>query len=120
MGTADRRNKRSPQMTGDADPRPGISTFQRMFFVSLHSTGGVAVFETPVAYGPRHCGQNRSAGDRELSDCGIAAPSASAHRARRANGTSIGACSMTEDKGQGKAPASESAWGWGPTRIKKS
>jgi hypothetical protein len=28
-----------------------------MFFVSLHWSGGVAVFETPVAYGPRHCGQ---------------------------------------------------------------
>jgi hypothetical protein len=32
-----------------------------MFLVSLHSVGGVAVFETPVAYGPRHCGQKRSA-----------------------------------------------------------
>ena len=48
-------------MTGDAEPRPGISTFQRMFFVSLHSSGGVAVVDTPVACGPRHCGQNRSA-----------------------------------------------------------
>src|ERR1700750_2420861 len=49
---------RSPQTIGDADPRPGISTFQRMFFVSLHSSGGSAVRETPVAYGPRHCGQD--------------------------------------------------------------
>ena len=32
-----------------------------MFFVSLHSVGGLANFETPVAYGPRHCGQKRSA-----------------------------------------------------------
>ena len=47
-------------MTGDDEPRPGISTFQRMFFVSLHSMGGLACFDTPVAYGPRHCGQNVS------------------------------------------------------------
>src|SRR6185436_19108367 len=60
-GTADRTNIRSPQITGDDDPRPGTSTFQRMFLVSLHSVGGLAAFETPVAKGPRHCGQNRSA-----------------------------------------------------------
>jgi hypothetical protein len=47
-------------MIGDADPRPGISIFHLMFLVSLHWSGGVAVFETPVAYGPRHCGQNLS------------------------------------------------------------
>src|SRR5213593_4362174 len=51
-------------MTGDEEPRPGISTFQRMFFVSLHSVGGLASFDTPVAYGPRHCGQKRSASAR--------------------------------------------------------
>src|ERR1700687_1183105 len=28
-GIAVRRNSRSPQTTGEADPRPGISTFQR-------------------------------------------------------------------------------------------
>jgi hypothetical protein len=61
MGTADNRKMRSPQTTGDADPRPGSSTFQRTFFASLHSSGGFAYFETPVAYGPRHCGQKRSA-----------------------------------------------------------
>src|SRR4030095_14915258 len=60
-GTAERTNTLSPQMTGVPDPRPGISTFQRTFFVSLHSRGGSAVLETPVAYGPRHCGQNFSA-----------------------------------------------------------
>ena len=59
-GTADSTNTFSPQMTGVPDPRPGISTFQRTFFVSLHSSGGSAVFDTPVAYGPRHCGQNFS------------------------------------------------------------
>ena len=60
IGTAVSTKMRSPQMTGDADPRPGISTFQRTFFVSLHSVGGVADCETPLAYGPRHCGQKRS------------------------------------------------------------
>src|SRR6185295_16694925 len=61
IGTADSTNIRSSQITGDDEPRPGISTFQRMFFVSLHSDGGVADRETPVANGPRHCGQKRSA-----------------------------------------------------------
>src|SRR5829696_6087235 len=49
-------------MTGVDEPRPGISIFQRTFFVSLHSVGGLAVADTPVAAGPRHCGQKRSAG----------------------------------------------------------
>jgi len=67
-----------------------------MFFVSLHSTGGVAVFETPVAYGPRHWGQNRSAGEEEALDWGMVAPSATAQSASRITGTSIGdACTMT-------------------------
>ena len=61
IGTADSTNIRSPQITGEDDPRPGISTFQRTFFVSLHSVGGLADLETPLAYGPRHCGQKRSA-----------------------------------------------------------
>ena len=54
------QNRRSPHTTGDADPRPGISTFHRMFLVSLHSMGGLARLETPLAWVPRHCGQNRS------------------------------------------------------------
>src|SRR4029079_11253347 len=60
-GTAVSKNTRSPQTIGDADPRPGISVFHRTFFVSLHSTGGSAVFDTPVAWGPRHWGQYFSA-----------------------------------------------------------
>src|SRR5688572_22493942 len=59
--TAVSRKMRSPQMTGVDELRPGIGTFHRTFFVSLHSTGGVAVRETPVANGPRHWGQNLSA-----------------------------------------------------------
>ena len=61
LGTAVSRKIRSPQTTGDAEPRPGISTFHLTFFVSLHSIGGSAVFDTPLAYGPRHCGQYLSA-----------------------------------------------------------
>ena len=34
-GTAESTNSRSPQITGDDEPRPGISTFQRMLVVSL-------------------------------------------------------------------------------------
>jgi hypothetical protein len=49
MGTAVVTNTRSPQTIGDEDPRPGISTFHRTFFVSLHSDGGSAVVDTPVA-----------------------------------------------------------------------
>ena len=47
--------------TGEPDPRPGTSTFQRTFRVSLHSVGGFAVLDAPVACGPRHWGQKRSA-----------------------------------------------------------
>src|SRR5262249_25808138 len=52
---------RSPHTIGDALPRPGISTFHLTFFVSLQWSGGLAVDETPVAWGPRHCAQNRVA-----------------------------------------------------------
>src|SRR5262245_16909855 len=59
-GTAVVTNTLSPQTMGVDDPRPGMGVFQRMFFDSLHSSGGVAAFERPLAYGPRHCGQKRS------------------------------------------------------------
>src|SRR5439155_23323699 len=57
IGTADTRKRRSPHTIGEADPRPGTSTFHRTFFVSLHSSGGLALRDTPLAYGPRHCAQ---------------------------------------------------------------
>jgi len=63
MGTAVSRKTLSPQTIGDADPRPGISTFQRMFCVSLHSVGGLPCRATPFASGPRHCPQKRSASE---------------------------------------------------------
>jgi hypothetical protein len=47
---------------------PGSSTFQRTFFVSLHSTGGEASGATPVMSGPRHWGQKRSALPLGLAD----------------------------------------------------
>ena len=43
-----------PQMIGVVVPLPSIATFQRTFFFSLHSRGGVAVRETPFDSGPRH------------------------------------------------------------------
>ena len=48
---------RSPQTIGEDAPRPGMSIFQRMFSVSLHFRGGLALVDTPVANGPRHSGQ---------------------------------------------------------------
>src|SRR5438270_13530163 len=48
---------RSPQTIGVECPLPGRVVFQRMFLVSLHSTGGLASGATPVPSGPRHCGQ---------------------------------------------------------------
>ncbi len=50
-----------PRRPGSTSPLPGIATFQRTFFVSLHSSGGVACGATPVMSGPRHCGQKLSA-----------------------------------------------------------
>src|SRR5262245_15247214 len=48
------RKMRSPQMTGDALPRPGTSTFHLTFLVSLHSDGGLPSGATPVPSGPRN------------------------------------------------------------------
>src|SRR5690349_7632228 len=51
-----RTNIFSPQTTGVALPEPGISTFQRTFLVSLHSTGGSLSGAQPSLLGPRHWG----------------------------------------------------------------
>ena len=48
LGTAVSTKTRSPHTTGVPEPRPGISTFQRTFFDSLHSVGGIG--------GSRHAG----------------------------------------------------------------
>src|SRR5262245_18412126 len=48
---------RSPQTIGVECPLPGMAVFQRMFFVSLHSTGGCALGATPVPNGPRQWAQ---------------------------------------------------------------
>src|SRR5688500_4458326 len=47
----------SPQITGVAQPLPGILTFHLMWLVSLQAVGGLAMGATPLANGPRHCGQ---------------------------------------------------------------
>src|SRR5512139_637963 len=63
-----RRNTRSPQTTGEPEPRPGTSTFHRTFFVSLHSIGGSALGPTPVLSGPRHCPHADAADDADCAD----------------------------------------------------
>jgi hypothetical protein len=54
---ADVTNTLSPQMTGVDVPLPGSATFHFTFDDSLHVVGGLASGATPLASGPRHCGQ---------------------------------------------------------------
>src|SRR5689334_18965813 len=61
MGTAAVTYTASPKTTGEEWALPGSGVFHRMSFVSLQCSGGVANGATPVASGPRHCGQYRSA-----------------------------------------------------------
>src|SRR5580700_1711333 len=49
------------QMMGVAEPLPGSFTFHLTLLVSLQLTGGLAAGATPLAKGPRHCGQFSSA-----------------------------------------------------------
>src|SRR5712691_7981027 len=42
---------------GEECPLPGKGIFQRILLVSLQRIGGLASGETPLANGPRHCGQ---------------------------------------------------------------
>src|SRR5438552_2903592 len=58
VGIALRRKMRSPQTIGVASPEPGTLTFHFTWSDSLQLTGGSAIGPTPVASGPRHCGQN--------------------------------------------------------------
>jgi enterochelin esterase-like enzyme len=46
----------SRQTIGLLLPAPAIGTFQRRFFVALHSSGGLAAGASPVPSGPRHVG----------------------------------------------------------------
>src|SRR5205823_8300830 len=52
---------RSPQTTGDDQPRPGISVRQATFFVVLHESGSFLPSATGPAEPPRNCGQLSSA-----------------------------------------------------------
>ncbi len=36
---------------------PGKASFQRTFFVALHSEGRLVSLQVPLLSGPRHCGQ---------------------------------------------------------------
>src|SRR5438552_91367 len=57
-------NTLSPQTTGDDQPRPGILAFHRTFLSAAHSAGSCVSVDTPLAFGPRNCGQSalRAAG----------------------------------------------------------
>src|SRR5262249_16829022 len=46
-----------PQTIGVEQPRPGIFSFQAMFFLSSHSVARFFSELTPSLLGPRHCGQ---------------------------------------------------------------
>src|SRR6185503_15949425 len=59
--TAVRTNTRLPQTTGVEEAEPAIGNFHFTFLFSLHSSGGSASGATPLASGPRHCGQLRRA-----------------------------------------------------------
>ncbi|MXY23265.1 MAG: ABC transporter permease [Acidobacteria bacterium] len=83
-GTAVRRKTLSSHTIGEADPRPGTSTFQATCSVSLQVSGGSACRETPLASGPRHCPQYRSA-SATCAPAGSVQPSTS-HRATVAVG----------------------------------
>lgn len=54
-------------MIGEEIPSPGIAAFQRMFFSSLHSIGGLPVGDTPDPNGPRQLLQDGSSFDRVWS-----------------------------------------------------
>ena len=47
-----------PQTTGCDQPAPGISTFQRMFWLVLHCVARLALTTMPLPSGPRHPGQS--------------------------------------------------------------
>src|SRR5439155_25984454 len=67
IGIAVRMNTRSPQMIGVESPSPGTFTFHLIWLVSLQLSGGSARDATPLANGPRHCGQKSLPSDVELA-----------------------------------------------------
>ena len=46
-----------PHTTGEDQPRPGMSCFHTIFSVVLQRSGRSACSATPIASGPRNCGQ---------------------------------------------------------------
>src|SRR6202034_4400166 len=60
---AERIKTRLSQTMGVELPSPGIGVFHLTLLVSLQVSGGSACGATPVASGPRHCGQKRSASE---------------------------------------------------------
>src|SRR5688572_28128858 len=53
---AEVRKTWSSQTIGELQPRPGTSTFQTTFWVSLQESGRPGSSATTPAFGPRNCG----------------------------------------------------------------
>jgi len=51
---------RSPWITGDDQPFPGMGTFHRTFVVSLQFSGSPCSSDVPCPVGPRNCGQSEA------------------------------------------------------------
>src|SRR5277367_3950493 len=73
---AERMKTRLSHTMGVALPSPGIGVFHLTLLVSLQVKGGSACGAKPVASGPRHCGQLRSAAESAQA-AWLAKPSAS-------------------------------------------
>src|SRR5437867_1553519 len=82
---------------GEECPLPGNGIFQRTLLVSLQRIGGLAWGATPLANGPRHCGQLF----RRIALSQAPPPSASADTASRQ--PRLRAC--LENSGAGLRPA---------------
>src|SRR2546426_5748301 len=68
---------RSPHTIGDAWPRPGMGVCQRIFSpVSTFHVVGAGSSDTPLACGPRNCGQHESEAARMLTQSKSAATEA--------------------------------------------
>src|SRR5687768_9157169 len=86
------------QTMGEPVPLPGSFVFQRTFSVWLHFVGGVAVGETPVPSGPRHCAQSPGEVGAALTARSTAARRGAAESARKAR-RDVERCSKSRDMG---------------------
>src|SRR5580658_5521373 len=73
---------RLSQTMGVESPSPGMGVFHLTLLVSLQVTGGSASGATPVASGPRHCGQKRSAAESARSRPGQSGHASSGRKSK--------------------------------------